>query len=110
MKYRPDFPDRFGCIQDARAFGQPFFGWYNDEHRHSGLGLHTPAFVHYGHAVAIREQRSVILTAAYAAHPERFVHTLPQPPMLPAAVWINPPQPEGTGCSVITRPNVSQRG
>ncbi len=95
MKYRPDFPDRFGCIQDARAFGQPFFGWYNDEHRHSGLGLHTPASVHYGGAVAIREHRTVVLAAAYAAHPERFVRAMPQPPSLPTAVWINPPQPEG---------------
>jgi putative transposase len=95
MKYRPDFPDRFGCIQDARAFGQPFFGWYNDEHRHSGLGLHTPASVHYGGAGAIREHRTVVLAAAYAAHPERFVRAMPRPPSLPTAVWINPPQPEG---------------
>jgi len=94
MKYRPEFPDRFGCIQDARAFGQPFFIWYNDAHRHSGLGLHTPASIHYGTAAAIRDQRGVILTAAYAAHPERFVQAMPQPPALPTAVWINPPRPE----------------
>ena len=94
MKYRPNFPDRFGCIEAARAFGQPFFHWYNDEHRHSGLGLHTPASVHYGHAAAIREQRSVILAGAYAAHPERFVRVMPQPPALPTAVWINPPHQE----------------
>src|ERR1019366_8267145 len=91
MKYRPDFPDRFGCIQDARAFGQPFFRWYNEDHRHSGLGLHTPASVHYGRASAIREQRAVVLSAAYAAHPERFVRIIPQPPLLPTSVWINPP-------------------
>lgn len=95
MKYRPDFPDRFGCIQDARAFGQPFFHWYNDEHRHSGLGLHTPASVHYGQAGAIREQRAIVLTTAYAAHPERFVRVIPEPPKLPTAVWINPPPMEG---------------
>jgi putative transposase len=94
MKYRPDFPDRFGCIQDARAFGQPFFDWYNNDHHHFGLGLRTPASVHYGQAAAIREQRAVMLAAAYAAHPERFVRVTPQPPLLPTAVWINPPQQE----------------
>jgi putative transposase len=94
MKYRPDFPERFGCIQDARTFGQPFFRWYNDEHRHSGLGLHTPASVHYGLAGAIRDQRIDVLAAAYAAHPDRFVRVIPQPPLLPTAVWINPPAQE----------------
>jgi putative transposase len=94
MKYRPGFPDRFGCIEDARAFCQPFFGWYNDEHHHSGLGLHTPASVHYGQADAVREQRAAVLAGAYAAHPERFVRVMPQPPPLPAVVWINPPQQE----------------
>jgi putative transposase len=94
MKYRPEFPDRFGCIQDARAFDQPFFAWYNDDHRHSGLGLHTPASVHYGQAAAIRNERAVVLAGAYAAHQERFVRTMPQPPLLPTAVWINPPMPE----------------
>ena len=85
----------FGSIQDARAFGQPFLGWYNDEHRHSGLGLHTPASVHYGGAVTIGEHRTVVLAAACAAHSERFVQAMPQPPSLPTAVWINPLQPEG---------------
>src|SRR5450432_1692219 len=48
MKYRPEFPDRFGCIQDSRAFCQQFFRWYNEEHRHSGIALLTPAVVHFG--------------------------------------------------------------
>jgi len=43
MKYRPEFPNRFGCIQDSRAFCQQFFQWYNEEHRHSGIGLLPPA-------------------------------------------------------------------
>jgi hypothetical protein len=50
MKYRPEFPDRFGCIQDSRAFCQQFFQWYNEEHRHSGIGLLAPAVVHFGEA------------------------------------------------------------
>src|SRR5580658_10564331 len=62
MKYRPDFPDRFGCIQDSRAFCQPFFAWYNDDHRHSGIGMMTPAMVHYGHAPLIREKRQTVPT------------------------------------------------
>jgi len=94
MKYRPTFPDRFGCAEDGRGFCGPFFSWYNHVHRHSGLGLHTPASVHYGRAAAIRERRAVVLAGAYAAHPERFVRVIPQPPPLPTAVWINPPAPE----------------
>jgi putative transposase len=92
MKYRPEFPDRFGCIQDSRAFCQPFFLWYNDHHRHSGIGMMTPAMVHYGLATAVRENRQKALDVAYAAHPERFVHRPPTPPNLPTEVWINKPQ------------------
>ena len=92
MKYRPEFPDRFGSIEDGRAFGHIFFPWYNDEHHHSGLGFLTPAVVHYGQADGVREKRKQVLAAAYAAHPERFVKGTPQPAELPSAVWINPPE------------------
>jgi len=95
MKYRPEFPDRFGCIQDSRAFCQPFFVWYNDDHRHSGIGMMTPAMVHYGQAPVIRKKRQTVLDAAYSAHPERFVRKPPRPPELPSQVWINKPPPEG---------------
>lgn len=91
LKCCPAFPDRFGCIEHGRTFCGGFFDDYNNEHRHSGLGLHTPASVHYGPAPAIREQRGIVLNAAY---PERFVHAAPQPPVLPSAVWINPPSQE----------------
>jgi putative transposase len=91
LKHHPTFPARFGCIQDARAFCQTFFGWYNLEHRHAGIGLLTPADVHYGRAEAVTSARAVVLDAAYAAHPERFVGKPPQPPRLPQAVWINKP-------------------
>jgi putative transposase len=91
LKHHPTFPDRFGCIQDARAFCQGFFGWYNAEHRHSGIGLLTPADVHYGRADQIIAARAVVLEGAYAAHPERFVAKPPQPSRLPEAVWINKP-------------------
>ena len=93
MKYRPDFPDRFTSIQAARLHCQRFFGWYNDEHRHSGLGLHTPADVHYGLAEVVRDKRAGVLNAAYAAHPERFVRRAPAPPKLPETAWINQPDP-----------------
>jgi putative transposase len=93
LKYRPDFPDQFGSIQHARAFCQTFFGWYNHDHRHCGIGLHTPADVHYGRAEAIRATRAEVLTNAYARHPERFVGKHPEPPELPGAVWINKPDP-----------------
>jgi putative transposase len=93
LKYRPEFPDRFGCIEDGRAFCGGFFGWYNNEHYHSGLALLTPASVHYGESVAVLAQRREILAAAYAQHPERFVRRVPQPAEPPRAVWINPPKP-----------------
>jgi putative transposase len=92
FKYRPDFPDRFGSFEDAHAHCARFFTWYNDDHRHSGIGLHTPADVHYGRAEAIREQRGVVLLDAYAKHPERFVRKIPSPPALPAVAWINQPE------------------
>jgi putative transposase len=91
VKYRPEFPDRFGCIQDTRAFCQTFFPWYNDEHRHSGIGMMSPAIVHYGLAAAVRENRQATLDVAYAAHPERFVRQRPAPPPVPKEVWINKP-------------------
>jgi len=92
LKYRPEFPARFGCFQDAHAHCGRFFSWYNDEHRHSGIGLHTPADVHYGRAAAVRQQRATVLDTAYAEHPERFVRKPPEPPALPTAVWINEPK------------------
>jgi putative transposase len=93
LKYRPEFPDRFGSPQDARGFCKHFFGWYNDDHRHSGIGYHTPADVHYGRADQLHAARAVILTAAHAAHPERFVRKPPSPPDLPRPAWINRPLP-----------------
>ncbi len=92
MKYRPAFPARFGCFQDAHAFCRDFFAWYNTEHRHSGIGMHTPETVHSGLALERTTQRAGVLLEAYQAHPERFVRKLPVPPALPTAVWINPPK------------------
>jgi len=96
LKYCPQFPERFGSIEDGRAFGQGFFHWYNHEHRHSGLGFLTPAVVHVGQAATVRAHRQHVLAAAYAAHPERFVKGRPQPADLPTAVWINPPAKKTT--------------
>jgi putative transposase len=92
MKYRPDFPERFGCIEDARAHCQTFFHWYNTEHRHSGIGYMTPHSVHHGHADAMLVTRQATLDAAFLLHPNRFKNKNPQPHALPTAAWINPPQ------------------
>ena len=92
LKYRPDYPDRFGSQADARAWAHTFFPWYNDQHRHSGIGYMTPAAVHYGVAAHLFVERQHVLRLAYAAHPERFVKGQPTPPSLPVAVWINPPK------------------
>jgi putative transposase len=92
FKYRPGFPRAFTSIEAARAHCQAFFTWYNHDHRHSGIGLHTPSDLHHGHAPAIRRARAATLTAAYTAHPERFTARPPQPPQIPPTTWINPPQ------------------
>ncbi len=92
MKYRPQFPEVFAGIDDARAFSADFFAWHNYQHRHSGIGFHTPASVYYGTATEIRSRRADVLDAAFAAHPERFVAGPPTPPELPDTVYINPPQ------------------
>jgi putative transposase len=97
LKHRPEFPDRFGCLEDAHAFCGRFFGWYNGEHRHSGIGFHTPADVHYGRAELVQVQRARVLDAAYVAHPERFVRKPPTPPQLPTAAWINKPDEDTPG-------------
>jgi putative transposase len=96
LKYRPTFPNRFGSLEDARAFCSGFFTWYNAVHRHAGIGLLTPANVHAGRAPEITAARAVTLDAAYAAHPERFVCRPPTPPVVPTAVWINPPTTKET--------------
>lgn len=93
LKYRPEFPERFGSLEDARGHCREFFRWYNDEHYHSGIALLTPGIVHLGLADEVIERRSAVLAAAYEAHPERFVTKQPTHPRLPAAAWINPPTP-----------------
>jgi putative transposase len=91
LKYRPQFPDRFGSIEDGRGFCRGFFRWYNEQHHHSGIGYHTPDDVHFGRAGTVREARARVLAEAYASHPERFVRKPPQPPSLPTPAWINRP-------------------
>lgn len=86
MKYRPDFPPRFGCIEDARAHCQAFFAWYNTVHRHSGIGFMTPHSVHYGLAQELHLTRQAALDTAFRASPNRFKGRRPEPPRLPTAV------------------------
>jgi len=94
LKYRPGFPDRFGCEQDARSHCRDFFDWYNHEHRHGALGLCTPYEVHHGLAATTLARRGTILDAAFLAHPERFTSGRPVPASLPTEVWINKPSAE----------------
>ena len=91
MKYRPDFPERFGSLEDARSHCQAFFAWYNDQHRHSGIGYMTPHSVHYGQAQTLLATRQATLDAAFNATPNRFKGIRPCQKPLPTAVWINPP-------------------
>ena len=115
LKYRPDFPERFGSLDEARAFCQRFFTWYNGEHRHAGIGLMPPVAVHEGRADLMQTARHQVLMTAYAAHPERFVNKPPHPPVLPQAVWINPPTKAstaqngvGTTIAIADDPRVAQ--
>jgi putative transposase len=91
LKYRPNFPDTFGSLAEARAFCQEFFTWYNTEHYHSGIGWHHPVDVHYGRTETVHAARADVLADAYTRTPERFVRKQPEPPTLPAAAWINKP-------------------
>jgi putative transposase len=92
LKYRPDFPDRFGSIEDARQFCRTFFAWYNNEHKHTGISLLSPTVVHHGNADTIIAIRQTALDKAYSLHPERFVRKMPEHKPMPEAVWINPPK------------------
>ena len=92
LKYQPEFPERFGCVEDAKDFCRRFFAWYNQDHHHAGLGLMTPDQVHYGQADDIHAARQRTLDHAFSTNPERFVTKPPEPPPKPTAVRINPPQ------------------
>jgi len=102
LKYRPEFPDRFGSFEDGLCLCRGLFRWYNVDHRHSGIGMLTPEMVHYGQADAVLENRRCVLETAYKSHPERFVNGQPILRPLPEAVWINPPAriPEDKKCPV----------
>ena len=103
LKYCPQFPGRFGSIQDARSFCQQFFSWYNKEHRHSGIGLMTPEQVHYGLAQKIYDDRCQVLLNAYEKTPERFKGKVPKPHALPKAAWINKPKTEELESNLLTK-------
>ncbi len=105
LKYQPTFPKRFGCHEDALAFCRRFFQWYNNDHYHTGLGLLTPANVHYGTAEEVLRVRHQTLLGAYDKHPERFLNGPPLRQSLPSAVWINPPAP----AKEVTRVSLPRR-
>jgi putative transposase len=92
LKYCPAFPERFGSIEDAATFCRAFFPWYNQEHRHSGIGLMTPATVHHGKSEVVNQVREAALLVAFSNHPERFVRGTPRPPLVPEVAWINKPR------------------
>jgi putative transposase len=94
LKYQPRFPKRFGCIEDAKSFCRGFFGWYNQDHHHAGIGLMTPDQVHYDQVDTVHAARQVTLDQAFRLNPERFVKKPPIPPAKPTATWINPPTPK----------------
>jgi len=127
LKYRPNYPGRFGSLEDARAHFRRFFSWYEHEHYHSGIAYLTPHQVHYGFAEEVLERRQRVLLAAYKAHPERYVKGPPKAPRVPEKVWINEPlglevsaetaRPAGGGeaggrqpCGKLRAPQAGRRG
>lgn len=94
LKYQPEFPERFGCLEDARNFCTDFFDWYNNYHFHTGLALMPPGKVHYGLAEACNERRTAVLKQAFAKTPERFINGEPKGLKLPDKAWINKPKTE----------------
>ena len=93
LKYRPAYPKRFGCIEQARQYCRDFFHWYNHHHYHSGIALLRPNDFHYGNGQSIIEARNHVLLEAAKDHPGRFKGRPPRLFSLPNAVWINPPFP-----------------
>jgi len=91
LKHRPDFPERFGSIADARAFCEDFFRWYNVEHRHAGIAMLTPSMLHSGKASGVLAARHRVMVTAHAANPRRFNGHVPKPQQVPTEVWINKP-------------------
>jgi len=92
LKFSPVFPERFGSLTDARMFMAAFVQGYNHTHHHTGIGLNTPADVHYGLATVKANARRAVLVAARARNPERF-HSTQDPKILttPNTAWINKP-------------------
>jgi len=109
MKYQPDYPDKFEGFSHARGWARGFLQWYNQEHRHTGLGLMTPAMVHYGQVESVQEKRQQVLDGAYMDHPERFVGGRPTPPAPPKEVWINQPKKAHDDVPCSDGPAVSER-
>lgn len=103
MKYRPEFPERFATIEEARRFCQEFFEWYNQQHHHSGIALLTPEIVHYGQAQEVLAARQKVLLKAYEEHPKRFPRGVPRVAALPEAVWINRPEPGSSSEELLTK-------
>src|ERR1700712_2755893 len=71
LKYLPDFPHHFVSLEHAKQFCTEFFYQYNYIHRHSGIGWHTPASVHFGTADPIDDARRATLTTALHTNPAR---------------------------------------
>jgi len=100
LKYRPDFPERFGSLEDARSFCQRFFSWYNSEHYHSGISYLIPQQVQFGLSNQIVKEREAVLKKAYQKYPGRFKQGIPKPLPVPEAAWINKPPPKGDSCTL----------
>lgn len=91
VKYRPDYPDRFESIDEARAWMRRFVAWYNHEHYHSGIAYLHPADVHADRVTDIVAARQNVLDTAYQTNPQRFRNRPPQAAYPPSEAWINKP-------------------
>jgi len=90
-KYHPSYPVEFADLDQARQWAQDLITWYNNHHRHSGIGWHTPGSVHDGSYRQITQDRQLVLDRHYADHPDRYPRP-PKAPPVPIEAWINDPR------------------
>jgi putative transposase len=73
LKYRPGYPGRFESVAAVHTWAERFFGWYNTEHRHSGIRWVTPNERYKGDDVHILKARAQLYEQARQKNPGRWI-------------------------------------
>lgn len=73
LKCHPTYPSEpFTDLGQAREWVEQFVGWYNDEHRHSGIRFVTPSQRHAGLDADLLKQREEVYKKARERNPNRW--------------------------------------